>query len=66
MATNTEAKATEIKTSREISITPGHLNTMVNQLKSNRHPICVFNSQTVEDYNKMRLKTKIPSVEASG
>ena len=51
MAANTEAKATEIKTSREISIKPGlsfstfeELNAMVN-LKSNRHPIHVFNSQ---------------------
>ena len=60
MAANTEAKATKIKTSREISITPEELNAIVNQLKSNRHPICVFNSQTVEDYNKMRLKAKIP------
>ena len=30
---------------------------MVNQY---RYPICVFNSQTLEDYNKMRLKAKIP------
>ena len=46
MAANTEAKATEIKTPREISIKPGlsfstfeELNVMVNQLMSNR---CVF------------------------
>ena len=32
---------------------------MVNQLKSNRQPIRVFNSQTVEDYNKAAIEAKI-------
>ena len=64
MAANTEPKAMETMTLREISIKPGlsfstfeELNAMVNQLKSNRHPIRVFNSQ---DYNKKRLKANIP------
>ena len=66
MTDNTEAKATEkniaidIDKTWNIFSTFEELNAMVNQLKSNRHPIRVFNSQTVEDCNKKRLKATIP------